>query len=185
LSQTSQQHRRFHLRKQKRREETNDTSATASDADQAEICIQYGLAYKNDQDVTLPINPLSMEEDWQYLLNEENLLADISLVSTSPQLSQPQPMMQESASSSTFSSRFKRNSSQQQLKKDNSMSSIQSLTTTPSKTTTRRRRLRNRFGRRRRQPAGEGYAKFYSDIMGITFLEIESAKDLWYIYFSY
>jgi phosphatidylserine decarboxylase len=198
LSQTSQQHKRFHLRK--RREETttaNDTS-TASDADQAEICIQYGLAYKNDQGVTLPMNPVSMEEDWKYLLNDEDLLADINVVSTSPPpgsataTTQPPPMMQERTSSSTFS-RFKRNNNQQLLKKDNSISSLQSLTpSTPPIKTTKRKKLRNRFRRRnnnnnntttsrprrseKKQP--EGYAKFYSDIMGITFLEIESAQDL-------
>lgn len=199
MAQTSQQHKRFHLRKRRGVETANDTS-TASDTDQAEICIEYGLAYKNDQGAFIPMNPVSMQEDWKYLLNEESLLLDndVNVVSTSPPRT---PMMQESASTSTFS-RFKRNNSSQKLKKDNSMSSLQSLTplstppltTSTPTTTTKRKKLRNRFSRKNRRAARnanstnttnkkkkkqfEGYAKFYSDIMGITFLEIESASDL-------
>lgn len=124
--------------------------------------------------MTLPTNAVTMEEDWQYLMNEEDLLGDPNSLSTSPQ--PVQPTMQESTSASTFS-RFKRNSNQQKLKKDNSMSSLHSLTPSTSNTT-RRKKLRNKFTRRRRTHKSEGYAKFYSDIMGITFLEIESAKDL-------
>lgn len=169
MSQTSIRSKRFQLRK--KREEI-DTSTT-SDTDQAEICIQYGLVYKTEQGTKLPANPITMEEDWQYLLNDEGLLADSASLSTSPQL--VPPAMQESTSSSTFS-RFKRNPSQQRLKKDNSMSSLQSLTPSTSNTT-RRKKLKNKFTRRRTRKS-VGYAKFYSDIMGITFLEIESAKDL-------
>lgn len=125
-----------------------------------------------------------MEEDWQYLLNHQDLIADSASISTSPV--QPSPaMMQESTSSSTFSSRFKRNSSQLKLKKDNSMSSLPSLNpSAPITTTTKRKKLRNKFSRRNRnrnrnsKRKSASYAKFQSDIMGITFLEIESAKDL-------
>lgn len=136
--------------------------------------MQYGLVYKTEGGMTLPTNAVTMEEDWQYLMNEEDLLGDPNSLSTSPQ--PVQPTMQESTSASTFS-RFKRNSNQQKLKKDNSMSSLHSLTPSTSNTT-RRKKLRNKFTRRRRTHKSEGYAKFYSDIMGITFLEIESAKDL-------
>lgn len=173
LSQSSLQHRRFHIRK--RREEV-DTSNTTSDADQAEICIQYGLAYKNDQGVTLSIDSATLEEDWLYLLNEDTSLADITAVSTSPNLQAHPPLLTESTSTSTFS-RFKRNVSHQKLQKDDSASSLQSLNTNTNKKPTRRRRLKNKF-RRQRDKKQIGYAKFYSDIMGITFLEIESAKDL-------
>ncbi|KAI9258589.1 phosphatidylserine decarboxylase-domain-containing protein [Helicostylum pulchrum] len=161
LSQTSQR-KRFHLRKRKEDVDTSATTAT-SDTDQAEICIQYGLVYQSEQGITIPTTTTTMEEDWQYLLNhkQQDLITDsASIISTSPVQQQPSPvMMQESTSSSTFSSRFKRNPSQQKLKKDNSIN-------------------RNRNRTRNRNRKSTAYAKFQSDIMGITFLEIESAKDL-------
>lgn len=189
LSQTSRhQHKRFHLRK--RREEV-DTSNN-SDIDQAEVCIQYGLIYKNEEGVSLSVDQNTIAEDWQYLLNEDtnSALADPLNPSTSsnPEQEEEQqqqnlqlapPMLKESASSSTFS-RFKRSPSTQKLHKDDSVSSLQSLNNANhdnNKKPTRRRKLRNKF-RRRRNTQQPGYAMFYSDVMGITFLEIESAKDL-------
>lgn len=158
-----------------------DTSTTTgSDSDQAEICVQYGLAYQSDQGTPLPVNTSSMEEDWQYLFNnhhDEDLITDSASISTSPV--QQSPAMQESTSSSTFS-RFKRNPSQLKLKKENSTSSFQSMNTT-----TRRKKLKSKLSRPHRRHRRQkhhrksaGYARFQSDIMGITFLEIESAKDL-------
>ncbi|CAO3631488.1 unnamed protein product [Mucor hiemalis] len=182
LSQTSRQHKRFHLRKKREEVDTSNNS----DIDQAEVCMQYGLIYKNDQGVSLPVDPITMAEDWQYLLNEDTSVAltDPSILSTSPKLEQQQhlqissPVLKESTSSSTFS-RFKRSPSAQKLQKDDSVSSLQSLNVNQNnnKKSTRRRKLKNKF-RRRRNSQQTGYAMFYSDIMGITFLEIESAKDL-------
>lgn len=146
MSQTSLQHKKFHLRK--RREEI-DTSTT-SDTDQAEICIQYGLAYKNNQSITTT----TLEEDWQFLLTEDNSLTDMSTSPNSPTLAESR-----------------------KLQKEDSVSSLQSLN--KDEKSTRRRRLKNKFRRRHNNKKNTGgYAQFYSNVTGITFLEIESAKDL-------
>lgn len=163
-----------------------DTSNN-SDIDQAEVCIQYGLIYKNEEGISLPVDQNTAAEDWQYLLNEDNspASADPSTLSNLEQEEQEQdpqltpPVLKKSASSSTFS-RFKRSPSAQKLKKDDSVSSLQNLNNSSpnnNKKPTRRRNLKNKF-RRRRNTKQPGYAMFYSDVMGITFLEIESAKDL-------
>ena len=144
-----------------------DTSTANSDGDQSEICLQYGLLYKNDrQQVTYPVEAL--EEDWHTLLNGHTEETP-DILSTSPQA----PALKTSSSSATFR-RFKRSSSAQKLQKEGSASSLQSLNP-PKKTA--RRKLKNKF-RRRARPDAAGFAKFDADIMGITFLEIESAKDL-------
>ncbi|CEP17413.1 hypothetical protein [Parasitella parasitica] len=186
LSQTSRQHRRFHLRKKR----GDTTSTNTSDADQAEICCQFGLLYKSDSGTVIPTDPSTFAEDWQYLLNKEDEDTDINALSSSPPLAPPLPPteLQKSSSTASFSSRFKR-----PLKQDNSTSSITSLTPSIEKRQQlpqkqkRTKRLRNKFKRRgksgsrhknNKKNSLQGYAKFYSDVMGITFLEIESAKDL-------
>lgn len=129
---------------------------------------------------------------------------DTNALSSSPPMTAPTtapttpaatlaPEMQKSSSTTSFSSRFRR-----PLKKGNSTSSITSLTPSleqqqqqqeqqPPKPK-RGKRLKNKFRRRKGGNGGRrsnkkkktegGYAKFYSDVMGITFLEIESAQDL-------
>ncbi|KAI9477809.1 MAG: phosphatidylserine decarboxylase-domain-containing protein [Benjaminiella poitrasii] len=181
LSHTSRQYKRFHLR---RRREDVDNSNSLSETEQAEICVQYGLIHKNEQGVVLPTDTALLQEDWQFLLQENNhsheeeehhhqqqtvLTEEPSFLSTTP----PHPVMHESLSTTSFSSRFKR-----PMKKVSSVSSIVSLTSSshPGTPQLAKRRLRNKF--RREQRKSGGYAKFYSDVMGITFLEIESAKDL-------
>lgn len=156
----------------KRREQVETTSAT-SDADQAEIYVQYGLMYKSEDG----IDQGTITEEWQYLLSDEQEEdGDEEKAAVEPPLVQP-PALQQSSSTTSFSSKFLR-----PLKKENSAASIVSLTPSNSNTTdqspkpTRRRRLKSKFIRHGAKAGG--YAKFYSDVMGITFLEVESAKDL-------
>ncbi|KAI8643087.1 phosphatidylserine decarboxylase-domain-containing protein [Parasitella parasitica] len=192
LSRTSRQHRRFHLRKKR----GDTTSTNTSDADQAEICCQFGLLYKTGSGTVIPTDSSTFAEDWQFLLDEEEDDTDINALSSSPppaSTASAMPEMQKSSSTASFSSRFKR-----PLKQDNSTSSINSLSPSIEKLQQqqqqqqqlqkpkRTRRLKNKFRRRGRRGSRRnkkknsegGYAKFYSDVMGITFLEIENAKDL-------
>lgn len=173
----------------KKREDT--TSTNTSDTDQAEICCQFGLMYKSDSGTIVPTDSTTFAEDWQYLLDDEEEDVEVSALSPSPSttaannniITTAMPEMQKSSSTTSFSSRFRR-----PLKKDNSTSSITSLTPSiekpQQKKPKRGKRLKNKFrrrsgGRRNNKKKSEGgYAKFYSDVMGITFLEIESAKDL-------
>lgn len=174
-----------------RKKRGDTTSTNTSDADQAEICCQFGLMYKSDSGTTIPTDSATFAEDWQYLLDDEEDDTEISVLSSSPPTTSTNntgstttmPEMQKSSSTVSFSSRFRR-----PLKKDNSTSSITSLTPSMEKPQQQKpkrgKRLKNKFrrrggGRRNKKKKSEGgYAKFYSDVMGITFLEIESAKDL-------
>jgi phosphatidylserine decarboxylase len=173
-----------------RKKREDATSTNTSDTDQAEICCQFGLMYKSDSGTIIPSDSAAFAEDWQYLLDDEEDDAEVSALSSSPPITVTNntisttgmPEMKKSSSTTSFSSRFRR-----PLKKDNSTSSINSLTPSIEKQQQqpkRGKRLKNKFRRRRsgrrtsrKKPEG-GYAKFYSDVMGITFLEIESAKDL-------
>ncbi|KAI9265639.1 phosphatidylserine decarboxylase-domain-containing protein [Sporodiniella umbellata] len=135
---------------------------------QPEICVQYGLILRTVQGEELPSHPLAVKEDWQYLtegstyVTEEEVLEEKGL----------EPAVQPSQNS--FKHRFKKN----RIKKNLSTPSVPSLESeAPPPSQPRKRRLRSRLIRRRRKPKGY-YARFESDIMGITFLEIESAKDL-------
>lgn len=112
----------------------------------------------------LPSNPAAVKEDWQYLTENSTFVTEEELL---------EDKISESAiqsSSNSFTHRFKKNT----IKKNISTPSVPSLETDIPP---RKRRLRSRLIRRRRKPKGY-YARFESDIMGITFLEIECAKDL-------
>ncbi|EIE86605.1 hypothetical protein G6F46_004429 [Rhizopus delemar] len=118
---------------------------------QPEICVQYGLVLRTAQGIELPHNPAALKEDWQYMTEEDDLF-----LTESTKTPDTPPSIQPSASTTSFTSRFTKKKS----------------TSTPS--TPPRRRLR--LIRRRKS---RYYSTQYdSDIMGITFLEIEHAKDL-------
>lgn len=136
--------------------------------------------YNSKDDIT---DQHKIAEEWRYLMKDEvdEFSPEEATVmfsrSPSQSIAQPPPL-QQSSSTTSFGSRFRR-----PLKKENSVSSITSLSPSNSNTTDQspkptRRKLRNKFHRRGRKSKAEGYAKFYSDVMGITFLEIESANDL-------
>ncbi|KAL7315229.1 phosphatidylserine decarboxylase [Mucor circinelloides] len=192
LSRTTRQHRRFHLRKKRNGGDVNANASTStSDADQAEICCQFGLVYKSDSGTYIPTDSATLAEELQYLFVDENNDdddTDTNALSSSPPVTAPTtpaatavPEMQKSSSTTSFSSRFRR-----PLKKDNSTSSMTSLTPSVEQQQKSKKggQIKNKFrrrkgGRRSKKKQTEGgYAKFYSDVMGITFLEIESAKDL-------
>ncbi|KAI8988405.1 phosphatidylserine decarboxylase-domain-containing protein [Mycotypha africana] len=108
----------------------------------------------------------------------------------------PMPALHGSSSTTSFSSRFRRplrhNHSTSSTTSSSSIAfntapstpAIHQTETLPSGDTTgdkkKGRKLRRKFKRKQknRKASKGGYAKFYSDIMGVTFLEIESAKDL-------
>ncbi|KAG1457459.1 hypothetical protein G6F56_006600 [Rhizopus delemar] len=149
------QHRGFYRRK--KREDQKESQ-------QPEICVQYGLILRTVQGEPLPSNPAAVKEDWQYLTENSTFVTEEELL---------EDKISESAiqsSSNSFTHRFKKNT----IKKNISTPSVPSLETDIPP---RKRRLRSRLIRRRRKPKGY-YARFESDIMGITFLEIECAKDL-------
>ncbi|KAI8997376.1 phosphatidylserine decarboxylase-domain-containing protein [Pilobolus umbonatus] len=194
LAVTRQHNRRFKLRKKK---DPLDLDSSSSDIEpnQPEICVQYGLLLRDDQGVTLPKSN-SLLEDWQYLLSSlhsddhsQNTLEDDNeeddqeddqeiheLEEELKEHADGVPIIQlQKSSSVTTMSKIGRKFKRRQLKKDDSQSSIAS--STPSIANSKKER-RRRLRRERRKSLKDKYAQLYSDVMGITFLEIESAKDL-------
>jgi phosphatidylserine decarboxylase len=133
----------------RKRHEEVDISTSASDTDQAEIRVQYGFVSSSSEEIA---------EEWRSLLSNGQEKEETS--------EQPSAL-QQSSSITSFSSRFR-------LKKENSTSSIASLSS--DEQSPKRRKPKSKFKHKRTQTGG--YARFYSDVMGITFLEIESADDL-------
>ncbi|KAI8380267.1 phosphatidylserine decarboxylase-domain-containing protein [Blakeslea trispora] len=138
-------HKKFRLRK--RREETS-----ASEAEQAEVQVRFGLIGKHGQ------TSENIADEWQAVLN----MFSVSEVPSPPEL--------QSSSSSTS----------QDLKalatQNTSSLSVNSAHSSKPKS---KRRLRARFNRNSKsQKQNQYYSRFLSKVTGVTFLEIESAQDL-------
>ncbi|CEJ02411.1 hypothetical protein RMCBS344292_16417 [Rhizopus microsporus] len=166
------QHQPRAFYRRRKREDSNDQL-------HPEICVRYGLILKSVQGTDVPQNPAALKEEWQYLIDDNNDITEDELILPedkqvlSPPSIASSPTIKPSSSTSTFSHRFKKSS----IKKNPSLPCVPNLE--PNIMTQKRRRPRRLRSRliRRGKPQGY-YAKFDSDIMGITFLEIESAKDL-------
>ncbi|KAI8375333.1 phosphatidylserine decarboxylase-domain-containing protein [Choanephora cucurbitarum] len=140
-------HKRFRLRK--RREDTS-----ASEAEQAEVHVRYGLIGKHDQTAE------NIAAEWQNVLS----MLSVQEVPSPPELQ---------SSSSTSSA----NQESRTMVENSSTLSVSS-TNTP-KTARPRRKLRSKFSRRGKSQKRAGYySRFLSKVTGVTFLEIESANDL-------
>ncbi|RCH89304.1 hypothetical protein CU098_000029, partial [Rhizopus stolonifer] len=159
LSSHIRRRKRFHLKKKRQ-----DIMA---ETEQGEIYLQYGLEYKTDKGTA---HTDTMWEEWQSLLDDkENESAEAEIDATDLSV----PEMRTSSSTTSFSQRLKN-----PLKKNNSSSSVNSLVPQSEKRRGRRRKLRSKFSRKRPNKSNNNYAKFFSNVTGITFLEIESAQDL-------
>lgn len=164
---TQRQHKRFNLKKSR---QAADTSVAG---DQPEILVQFGFVSKGESgDTSKLIQQWQSMVDKYYSSNEpDEYEGESDLDATSELDAIPPPLLRKSSSTSSFSQRLMK------LKKSSSSISEQSDHLEEPQTQTKKKKRLGRF-RRRRNKKDTGYAKFYSDVMGIMFLEVESAKDL-------